>query len=54
MTALAAYHIFKQSDGETLVWIEAAPDVNTANARIKDCRRVLPKSTSYSISAPNR
>ena len=34
MTALPSYDIFKRSDGKALVWIEAVPDLDTANVRI--------------------
>jgi hypothetical protein len=38
MTALP-YDIFKRTDGETLVWVEAMPDLDTANARIKKLQK---------------
>jgi hypothetical protein len=36
MTALPTYDIFKRSDSESLVWIETAADLGTANERIKE------------------
>ena len=40
MRALASYHIFKRSSGKTLVWIEAAPDLDTASARINELQKI--------------
>jgi hypothetical protein len=39
MTALPAYDIFKRTDDETLVWVEAVPDLDAANARIRELQK---------------
>jgi hypothetical protein len=39
MIALPTYDIFKRSDGETLVWVEAVRDLDAANARIKELQK---------------
>jgi hypothetical protein len=42
MTALP-YDIFKRTDGETLIWVEAALDLDAANARIKELQNGSPE-----------
>jgi hypothetical protein len=39
MTTLPIYDILKRRDNETLAWVEAVPDLDTANARIKELRK---------------
>jgi hypothetical protein len=36
---LPAYDIFKRRDVKTLVWIEAAPDLSTADVRINELQK---------------
>jgi hypothetical protein len=36
MTTLPTYDILKRRDDGTLAWVEAVPDLDTANAHIKE------------------
>jgi hypothetical protein len=36
---LPAYDIFKRNAGKTLVWVEAAPDLSTADVRINELQK---------------
>jgi hypothetical protein len=39
MTTLPIYNILKRRDDGTLAWVEAVPDLDTANARVKELRK---------------
>jgi hypothetical protein len=39
VTAPPSCDIFKRSDGKTLVWIEAVPDLDTANVRVNELEK---------------